>query len=179
MSWYVLATSCGKEEILLSILQRLGISSKFDVFCPKRKIGWRKNGNIISIIRPLFEGYLFAEVDGSDISEFDYLLRRYKLRAWIVRSAGSLVPISVEEKQIIEKLMDSERVVQVSRIDKSKNQIKVVDGPLVGMEHIIRKFSNKNRRVTIEVPILHDNRTIELEGILVGAQQNSLHKDKV
>lgn len=168
MEWYVLRTLSGKEEVVLSILKKIEAFSEFEVFCPKRRLGWRKSGRVISIIRPLFEGYLFVSVNSINIGKFDSLLRTYKMNLIkLVRSAGSLVPISFEEKQLLQGLMDCERVVEVSMVAKVKEQFKVIDGPLKGFEHMIKNFSNRNRRITVEIPVLQEKKIIELEGILI------------
>lgn len=172
MGWYVLRTFCGKEEMALSILKSIEAFSRFEIFCPKRRIGWRKSGRVISIIRPLFEGYLFVSINSKNILKFDFLLRSYKIGiVRLVRSAGSLVPISPEEKQLLQGLMDSGKVVEVSRLERVNTEYRVIDGPLLGYEHMIKKFSKRDRRITIEVPILQEKKILQLEGILVNSQQ--------
>ena len=168
MDWYVLSTLCGKEDVVLSIFNKMKIFSEFDIFCPRRRISWRKGGRMLSIIRPLFEGYLFVSAPCKKIGKFDRLLQMYRLNvARLVRSSGSLIPISSEEKQLLQGLMDYKRVVEVSKIEIIKEQLKVIDGPLLGCEYMIKNFSSKKHRITIEVPLLHEIKKIELEGILI------------
>ncbi|GEM_PF-1669131 len=175
MDWYVLRTLCGKEEVVLSILKKMEVFSDFEVFCPKRRIGWRKSGQVVSIIRPLFEGYLFVSVNKKDIGKFDRLLRAYKINVVrLVRSAGSLVPISYQERTLLQGLMDYGRIVEVSKIERTEEKIKVIDGPLLGFEHMIKKFSSRNRRITVEVPILEEKKIIELEGILINTKKENV-----
>jgi transcription termination/antitermination protein NusG len=79
IDWYVLRTISGKEDVIYSIFQK--IFSEFEIIYPKRRIGWRKNGRIISLVRPMFEGYLFISTD--KILIFEQLLRRYSMNnAW-------------------------------------------------------------------------------------------------
>ncbi len=172
MEWYVLRTLCGQEEVVLSIFKKMEVFSDFEVFCPKRKIGWRKSGQVISIIRPLFEGYLFVSVNSKDIGQFDRLLRIYKVNmVKLVRSAGSLVPISPEERQLLQGLMNCGRIVEVSKVERVKEELKVIDGPLLGFEHMIKNFSSRNRRITVEIRILEEVKRIELEGVLINTQK--------
>ena len=51
IDWYVLRTLSGKEDAVFMYFKR--ILSEFPIIYPKRRIGWRKNGGVISIIRPL------------------------------------------------------------------------------------------------------------------------------
>ncbi|WP_040292453.1 transcription termination/antitermination NusG family protein [Acetonema longum] len=166
MEWYVLRTISGKEETALTILHKL--FSDVKLICPKRRISWRKQGSIISIVRPLFEGYLFVASPAERLEEFYNLLRMYKLNiAWPVYSAGALVPIYTEEQLLIQKLIGNGGIVEVSTLKKQNEQLQVVNGPLLGLDHIIKKVSPKNRRIMVEVTVLDEKKKIELEGVFV------------
>lgn len=137
------------------------------IIYPKKRISWRKQGSIINLVRPLFEGYLFIAYPKEEIGIFDHLLRKYQLNiVWLVYSAGSLVPILNEEKQLLQKLIGSDGIVEVSTLEKHNQQLRVVNGPLVGVEHIIKKISRRDLRITVEIPVLDEKRRIELEGVL-------------
>jgi transcription termination/antitermination protein NusG len=166
LEWYVLRTICGKEDAALTILRKM--FSEVELIYPRRRISWRKQGRYIGLVRPLFDGYLFVSYPKEKIRAFDQLLRMRKLNiAWLVYSGGDLVPILDEEKLLIQKLMGKEEIVEVSTVVKHDGQIQVVDGPLVGLEHIVRKVSRRNRRITVEILVLDEKRKIELEGILL------------
>jgi len=168
LEWYVLRTLCGKEDIVLDILKKIEKFAEFDVFCPQKKVRWRKKGCILDIVKPLFAGYLFVAIHNEEIEKFYRLLNMYKINmVKLVRNAGSIVPISIEEKQILQRLMDCERIVEVSKFEIIEEQLRVIEGPLIGCEHMIKKISNRNRRITIEIPILEEKKNIDLEGILV------------
>jgi transcriptional antiterminator NusG len=166
MEWYVLRTICGKEDATLTMLRKM--FSEVELIYPRRRISWRKQGGIIDLVRPLFDGYLFISYPKEKIREFDQLLRMRKLNiAWLIYSGEALVPILNEEKQLIQKLMGSDGIVEVSTVGKHNEQLQVLSGPLVGLEHIIKKVSHRNRRITVEIPVLDEKRKIELEGILM------------
>jgi transcription termination/antitermination protein NusG len=166
IDWYVLRTICGKEEVALRVFQKM--FSEVEVIYPRRRISWRKQGSIISLVRPLFEGYLFIATEKEKIREYSRILRMNQLNvAWLVYSAGSLVPIFTEEKQLIQQLMGAEGIVEVSAVERYSDRLQVVNGPLLGQEHIITKVSGRNRRITIEIPVLEEKKKIELEGIII------------
>lgn len=168
MDWYVLKTLAGKEDAVFTYFKRS--LAEFKIIYPKRRIGWRKNGRVISIIRPLFEGYLFVSTD--EIEVLDSLLRRHSLGiAWLIRNRGILSAIYPDEKQIIEKLMNSGGIVEASEIQLVGNRIEVVTGPLVGLEHVIKKFSGKNRRIITEFSILGESREVEFEGNIIKSEK--------
>ncbi|MBP2645991.1 MAG: hypothetical protein H6Q75_1431 [Firmicutes bacterium] len=166
IEWYVLRTSSGKEDAALTILRKIGFD--VDFIYPRRRVSWRKQGRIINLVRPLFEGYFFVACPKEKITVFDQLLRLSNLNiAWLVYSAGALVPIYMEERALLERLIGSEGIVDVSTVKKQNDQLEIVDGPLVGLENIIKKISGRKRRITVEIPVLEEKREVELEGILV------------
>ncbi|AJQ29989.1 hypothetical protein JBW_04660 [Pelosinus fermentans JBW45] len=139
-----------------------------ELIYPKRRISWRKQGAVIGLVRPLFDGYLFISCPREKIRGFDQLLRIRKLNiAWLVYSGEALVPILNEEKELIQRLMGSDGIVEVSTVVKHDEQLQILNGPLVGLEHIVKKVSHRNRRITVEVSMLDEKRKIELEGILI------------
>jgi len=166
LEWYVLRTVCGKEDATLTILQKM--FSEVELIYPRRRISWRKQGSYIDLVRPLFDGYLFISYPKEKIRAFAQVLRMRNLNiAWLVYSGGELVPILSKEKQLIQKLMGSDGIVEVSTVEKQHEQLQVVKGPLVGLEHIVTKVSRRNRRITVEIPMLDEVRKIELEGNLI------------
>jgi transcriptional antiterminator NusG len=170
IDWYVVRTISGKEDEVCIIFQK--IFSEFEIVYPKRRVGWRKKGHVISVIRPLFEGYLF--VSTNKIETFHNLLRKHAINnAWLTRCGENLMPIYPEEKNLIQQLIGNEGIVEVSEIQMVDNQIKVVKGPLIGLEHVIKKYSGKNRRIVIEFSVLGEKREVELEGSIVNLGENS------
>lgn len=166
LEWYVLRTVCGKEDAALTILRKM--FSGIELVYPRRRISWRKQGSYINLVRPLFDGYMFISYAKEKIRDFDQALRMCNLNiAWLVYSGGALVPILNEEKQLIQKLMGSDGIVEVSTVEKQHEQFQIVNGPLVGLEHIVTKVSRRNRRITVEIPVLDEIRKIELEGKLI------------
>jgi len=166
LEWYVLRTVCGKEDAAVAILQKMFLG--IELIYPRRRVSWRKQGSYIDLVRPLFDGYLFISYPKDKIRAFDQALRMRNLNiAWLVYSGGELVPILNEERQLIQKLMGSEGIVEVSTVEKQHEQFQVVKGPLVGLEHIVTKVSRRNRRITVEIPMLDEVRKIELEGNLI------------
>jgi transcriptional antiterminator NusG len=57
-----------------------------------------------------------------------------------------------------------------------KERFKVTNGPLLGCEHMIINFSSRKHRITIEVPLLHERKKIELEGILITPDRKGREK---
>nr|WP_092071910.1 transcription termination/antitermination NusG family protein [Dendrosporobacter quercicolus]NSL49445.1 antitermination protein NusG [Dendrosporobacter quercicolus DSM 1736]SDM31149.1 transcriptional antiterminator NusG [Dendrosporobacter quercicolus] len=175
--WYVLHITCGKEKIIQLICRKLNPSC--EIINPKKKIPWRKKGRVITLIRPLFEGYLFVSTTNENIKEFHYLLQKHRMNiGWLVYSAGSLLPISSQEKQLIQTLMDNEGIVGISRVKQTNNQIEIINGPLLGFEKMIKNYSRREQRITVEIPLLQEKKQIKLGAILIGSNGKMLNTTK-
>ena len=163
MHWYVLRTLAGKEEKSLVMLQYLFKDIQF-IF-PKRRLSWRKNGAVLDVIKPLFRGYLFVSANDKHIKELDYWMRDKKLDIRFVKIGRLIIPITSEEVQLIKQLICNGDIVERSEIIKIGEEVKIVNGPLVGLEGIVEKHSKRDHRVTIKVTISGTEQRVELEGV--------------
>lgn len=163
MHWYVLRTLAGQEERSLILLQHLFKDIQF-IF-PKRRLSWRKKGAILDVIKPLFRGYLFVSARDKRIKELDYWMRDKKVDIWFVKIDKLIIPITSEEVQLIKKLICNGDIIERSEIIKIGEEVKIVSGPLVGLEGIVENYSKRNRRVTIKVTVSGEEKQVELEGV--------------
>lgn len=165
MNWYVIRTLAGQEEKSLILLQYLFKDIQF--ILPKRRLSWRKKGVIYEVIKPLFIGYLFVSANYNRIKELDNWIRNQKLDIWFVKIDKSIIPITSEEVQLIKRLVGNGDIIEKSDLIKIGEKVKIVNGPLVGLEGIVEKHSNRNRRVTIKVIICGEEKRVELEGVML------------
>lgn len=162
MSWYVLRTSTGQEEKISLLLQV--IFRELEFIFPKRRLSWRKKGQIIDVIKPLFRGYLFVSATDKYIKKLDVWLRVNGLEAWLMKIEKTITPINSEEVSLIKKIMSNGDVVEESQIMKIGEKVNIVNGPLVGLEGIVEKYSKRNNRVTIIITIGGVEKRVDLEG---------------
>lgn len=165
MHWYVLRTISGQEEKSLLLLQHLFKDIKF-IF-PKRRLSWRKKGAILDVVKPLFRGYLFVSADDQKIKELDFWLRDKKVDIWFVKTGKLIISITNEEVELIKQLVCNGDILERSQIVKIGERVQIVDGPLVGLEGIIEKYSRRDRRILIKVNIGGEEKRVELEGIWI------------
>ena len=67
-----------------------------------------------------------------------------------------------EDIAIIEALSGKERLVKHSEGYIEGNKVIVTDGPLVGMEAMIRKIDRHKRKAFLEVPMLGRTLTVQV-----------------
>ncbi|MCX8131432.1 MAG: antitermination protein NusG [Clostridia bacterium] len=162
MCWYILRTRPSQEEKNQQLIQI--IFRDLEIIFPKRRLSWRKKGQIIDIIEPLFRGYLFVTTTNERIEELDLWLRVNRIEAQLMKTDKKISQITSEEADLISKLMCNGDIVEKSEIKKIGERVSIVSGPLVGLEGIIERFSKRNRRVTVRITIGGEVKRVDLEG---------------
>lgn len=168
MNWYVLRTIAGQEEKSLLLLQNYFKDIQF--ILPKRRLSWRKNGVLLEVIKPLFIGYLFVSANDKRVLELDHWMRNYNVDIWFVKMDKSIIPLVREEQHLIKRLMSNGDIIEKSELIKAGDKVKIISGPLVGLEGIVEKHPNRNRRITIKVIINGEEKRVELEGVFLETQ---------
>lgn len=122
-------------------------------FLPKRKLSWRKKGQIFDVVKPLFIGYMFVSADRQRIIELDFWLRSQRLDAWFLKPGKDLTHVIPEEMDLVKRLTSDGSIVEQSEVVKEGERVKIVRGTLVGMEGIIVGLSKRSRRIIISITI--------------------------
>lgn len=156
--YYVIQVQTGKEDKTIEDIKRYKKHElDFDIFSPCRKELRKYKGELKDVKVKCFPGYLFVETE--DIKQL------FKDLYWIQgftkilgREAGSdnFLPLSKEESRVIDILYSEEsgRVTEISDIVLTEgDKIRVVAGPLMGQESIIKKVNLHKRTVTIDISL--------------------------
>ena len=154
--YYVIQVKTGKEEKAMEDILKNNHSGdpSFEVFAPYRKTLRKYKGEFKEVKERCFPGYIF--VSTSEVKQlfidlywtpgFQKLLGREGL-------TNNFVPLDKDESRMIDILYSSEnnRVTEISNISVKEGQtIKVLDGPLVGLETQIKKVDLHKRTVKVE-----------------------------
>lgn len=153
--YFVIQVIGGKESSIVDILNRkISKDIAKECFIPVRKRLKKYNGKWNKVTERYFPGYVF--IDSSNpkalfnelkkIGEFTKLLGR--------QVDNNFLSLSEEESRLIDSLMGKEvnRITDISLIDiKEGNEIKVIDGPLVGFEGRINKINLHKRTASINL----------------------------
>ena len=154
--YYVIQVKTGKEEkTMLDIIKNNHSDDPtFEVFSPFRKALRKYKGELKEVIERCFPGYIFVNTNNAEqlwidlywTPGFERLLGREGL-------TNHFVPLDKDESRMIDILYSSEnnRVTEISNISVKEGQtIKVLDGPLVGLETQIKKVDLHKRTVKVE-----------------------------
>ena len=150
--WYAIWTSTGSERKLCAWINDFISETLYDdCFVPLVEQNRKVKGEWKTAKKPLFPGYLFVKTDEDRIDRFSQKLKRSELFAVILSTDGDFTPVSKEETYLIDNAYgnDGKLGSSIGMIDGDK--IKILSGPLIGLEGAIRHINRHKRTATIEL----------------------------
>ena len=160
--YYVIWTLTGKEDIVRDeILAQMGAeyNSRIHILTRERKQKYRGEWQIRK--EKLFPGYLFMDLDAAQIEPVREALRRATEHAKVIRTGEELYPIHEEEEKLLRRLTGNTTNVAVSVGVIEGDKIIVREGPLIGMEGMIKHIDRHKRMAVLEVELF--NRVSEVK----------------
>ncbi len=153
--YYVIQVKTGKEQQAIDdILKNKPDDASFDVFAPYRKSLRKYKGVMKEVVERCFPGYIFVETN--DVQRlFKQLYFTPGFQRLLGREAETenFVPLDKDESRMIDILYSasSNRITEISNIEVREGEmIRVLDGPLAGLETQIKKVDLHKRTVTVE-----------------------------
>ena len=153
--YYVIQVKTGKEQQAIDdILKNKPDDASFDVFAPYRKSLRKYKGVMREAVERCFPGYIFVETN--DVQRlFKQLYFTPGFQRLLGREAETenFVPLDKDESRMIDILYsaNNNRITEISNIEvKEGEMIRVLDGPLMGLETQIKKVNLHKRTVLVE-----------------------------
>ncbi len=168
MYWYVLFIKSGKERKVEQYLRKeLSIDISIP-FIPLQEILFKKTGTIKKEIRPLFPGYVFVDSilpEHEFLEEAKYLTNKSSDIIGLLKYSDTEIAMRESEKQRLLRLCNNDHCIEASYGIIEGDKIHIFDGPLKGMESIVKKVNRHKREALIELEIMGDVRlvTVALE----------------
>ena len=155
LMYYVVQVKTGKEQQAIEdIMKNKPDDPNFEVFAPYRKALRKYKGQLKEVTERCFPGYVFVETD--DVQGlFIQLYWTPGYTRLLGREADTynFVPLDKDESRMIDILYsaNNNRITEISNIEVKEGElIRVLDGPLAGLETQIKKVNLHKRKVTIE-----------------------------
>jgi len=169
-NWVILFARTGSEKKLTRILGESLNAGEYVPFLPVREASRRSKGVIYRERRLLFPGYIFIKtvIEACLIAE-----RLEPVLKDTVRSEGiySMLhygddkkDVAVREKERLywERLFDADFCITGSVGFIEGDTVRVVSGPLVGMESRIKKINRHKREAVVEMEVMGALREVRL-----------------
>ena len=137
--WIAVYTKSRHEKVVIQELEK----KKIEAYCPifKERRQWSDRKRWVEF--PLFRSYVFAKIE---LKNSLYILRTIGVHH-IVKFQGNISTIPDEIIQNIKSMIDGGFTVEQVEYFVKGDEVKVVDGPLKGMEGIVVKVKNENKLV--------------------------------
>ena len=162
MNFYVIQVKTGGEARFIRMAERkfasLGIDKETagTLVWPRRKLTIRKQGVRKESLAPIFPGYVFLRTEILDTDVF-WSLRRTSGFYRFLRDNRHVEPLGTADERLITHFLSFGEVVEKSRVVYDENQkIRVVDGPMKGLEGRIVKVDKRKGRAKIELTLYED-----------------------
>ena len=153
--YYVIQVKTGKEQKAIDdINKNRPDEESFDVFAPYRKIIKKFKGVEKECIERCFPGYIFVETDNvKELFRQLYFTPGFQKLLGREEGTDNFVPLDQDESRMVDILYskNNNRITEISNIEvKEGETIRVLDGPLMGLETKIKKVNLHKRNITIE-----------------------------
>lgn len=161
VGWYAIFVEARQEERFQEFINKVYPDENIETLVPKRKLLERKQGEYHERILKLFPGYVLVNTDMDEVDMY------YKLNASpnvisVLKNDGYPVTVPEEEMEIILALTRYGEVIDFSNLYQEGDSIKVVSGPLMGLEGIISKYDHRKMRAKVVLNFLDKQRKVDL-----------------
>ena len=120
----------------------------------------RIRGEWATLRKVLFPGYVFIVTE-----EHEELYKNLKTVIGLTKLLGTgreIVPLTEKEQKLLEKMCGRGHVVEMSEGVIEQSQVKVMRGPLMGMEGYIRKIDRHKRKAWLELKMFGRRQMVQV-----------------
>ncbi|MCX7746941.1 MAG: antiterminator LoaP [Clostridia bacterium] len=160
MEWYALFVESGKEE---EVQKWLDFHFDKETLCsliPKRCLREKKRGISYRVCKKLFPGYVFIQTD-MDFNKYK-VIKKIPGLIRVLNTGTYYSQINPDEMSLILRLLGDNAVIDLSRIFVLNSKILVKDGPLYGMEGLIKKLNKHTNRAKVQLNFMNEPRMVDL-----------------
>ena len=167
MNYFVLQVMTGEEQKFIKLAeynlntQRIAGAESIKFIWPKRKLTIRRRGKLTDKTESIFPGYLFIQTEHVD-PDLYWALKRTSGFIRFMKSNQDIEPIRNNDKKLLLHFLSFGEIVEKSRVwfDKD-NLIRVVSGPMKGLEGRIIKVDRRKKRAKIKLSLYDESFKID------------------
>ncbi len=162
MNFYVIQVQTGFEGEYLEIAKRTTPEDEIRIYWPRRKLNIRKRGHTVESLAPLFPGYLFIEAEEINIEVY-WKLRRTPGFFRFLDSNTNILPLGRPDQELLVHFLSFGEVVAKSQVFfDDRNRIRIINGPLSGLEGLIVKVDKRKGRAKVRLDLYKDSFLVDL-----------------
>lgn len=131
-----------------------------ECFVPHYEEKKKINGRWTTLERILFPGYMFLETD--DIDGLYWELKMIPRLTKLLGVGDCIVPLSDEEVAFLMRFGGQKHLVEMSEGIIEHSQVRILSGPLMGMEGMIQRIDRHKRKAWLEMELFGRTQTVEV-----------------
>ena len=145
MSYFVIQVQTGKEQEFLTFATQKLTDDNASLFLPRRKLQIRRKGKWIESISPIFAGYIFLKSNSISYDLYKIIKKVPGFIRFLINNYN-ITPLMENDKELINHFMNYGEIVGKSYICyNTKKKVKVISGPLKGLEGNIIKINKRKK----------------------------------
>jgi transcription termination/antitermination protein NusG len=165
-AWYAVWLRSHYEQVVTQQLAAKG----FQTFLPQVRSWSRRSGTTRTIRTPMFPGYLFVR-DALDKGRYIDLLKVSGVVRVLEDGWSRLTPVPDVEIDAIQQIASADVMVFPYAHLRRGQHVRVLDGPLAGLEGIFVQDKASKGRLVVSVNMLGRSIAVEMDGADVEACQ--------
>lgn len=159
--WYVIQVRTGSEEnIRLQCEANIPQDVMERCFIPYYEERRRIRGEWMTLKKILFPGYVFLITE--EIDELFYQLKKVIGLTRLLGAGDEIIPLTERETDFLLRFGGENQIVEMSEGIIEQSRIRILSGPLMGMEGQIRKIDRHKRKAWLEVEMFGRVQRVEV-----------------
>lgn len=159
--WYVIQVRTGSEEnIRLQCEANIPQDVMERCFIPYYEERRRIRGEWMTLKKILFPGYVFLITE--EIDELFYQLKKVIGLTRLLGAGDEIIPLTERERDFLLRFGGENQIVEMSEGIIEQSRIRILSGPLMGMEGQIRKIDRHKRKAWLEMEMFGRVQRVEV-----------------
>lgn len=161
MSFYVVSVQPRREERFIRTARervaiQAGLLADVTLYWPRRRLTIRRRGTLAESVVPVFPGYVFVNAPAISDDIYRSLKDLPGFYRFLERN-DRIRPLSGRDEEIVAHFVKFGEIVGKSTVTLDANQrIRVIHGPLEGLEGMIVKVDKRRQRAKVRLDLYNE-----------------------
>ena len=161
MAFFVIQVRTGKEQQYIQQAEKVLKAPEERLFWPRRALRIRRQGKWRDSVAAIFPGYLFLQIHSISPTLYG-ALKRISGFMHFLKDNQHIEALNERDREILLHFISYGEIVQRSKVYFDRdNRIRVISGPLKGMEGLVVKVDRRKGRARIRLELYEDSFLID------------------
>ncbi len=162
MNYFVVQVKTREEEKYRTLARQALQGSTMNLVYPQRRLRQLRRGSWKDVLKPLYPGYVFLEGDHVSVEDY-WHLRHVPGFLRFLETNSNIRPIDGSDRELLLHFLRFGEVVEKSKVTFGPDsQIRVLEGPLAGLEGRIVKIDRRKGRAKVKLDLYNDSFPVDL-----------------